>query len=185
MGQIGGGVLRFSADANATVYENGQLKKEATLYFPSAGLQLNWGFSKRFSNDLTLGFEAAFLSPGARIGYMIGDTHHISLGAHYGLAGRLIAGSVLNLVKKEMTEEDKKNFKLDFIGMSFTGASISYEHFTQFKNFFRVQLRADYYGIEGSVNASAARHADTSIPLINGKATIWDITTYIGFGSQW
>lgn len=167
------------------VYEKGEVSKDGVLYFSSPGLELNWGFSKRFANDMTLAFEAAFLSPGVRLGYMLGDTHHIALGAHYGLAGKLIAGSILDLAKKEMTEEDKKNFKLDFTGLSFAGASIGYEHFTAAKNFFRVQLRADYYGIEGSVNARAARRADTILPLINGKASVWDITTYIGFGSQW
>lgn len=185
VGQIGGGVFRISADANAQIYQKGEVKKDGIVYFPSAGLQLNWGFSKRFDNDMTVGFEAAFLSPGVRVGYMIGDTHHISLGAHYGLAGKLIVGSVLDFVKKRMKEEEKKKFKLDFTGLSFAGASICYEHFTAAKNFFRVQLRADYYGIEGSVDANAARHADTIFPLINGKATAWDILVYMGFGSQW
>lgn len=189
VGQLGGGVLRAAAEGSSTtIYDGGRVEKEANdgvVYLPSAGLQLNWGFSKRFSNNMTLALEAAFLSPGVRLGYMFDDHHHVAFGAHYSLVGRLIVGSVLDRAKKDMSEIDKQAFKLDFTGLSFSGASLSYEYFTEAKNFFRAQFRADYYGIEGNVSARAARSADTWIPLVNGKATLWDFTLYLGFGSQW
>jgi hypothetical protein len=191
--QMGGGVLILSADGKLYVKhaENngrlleGQLNRSYVQPLPS--LQLNWGYSHRFDSNATLGFEATVLSPAVRLGYMINDRHHIAVGVHYALIARLILNYAVDYVKDELTKQglDRASFSLDLDALSGIGGSLSYEYFTESKNFFRLQVRADYYSAQGKVGNALSL---TNVPIkfaIDGKGAAWDIMVGVGFGSQW
>lgn len=189
-GQLGGGMLFLSGEGS--VYEidsqTGVLRKTSgngsvSQALPS--LQLNWGYSHRFDNDLTLGFEATVVSPAVRFGYMMNNQHHIALGVHYALVARVLLDYMVDYAKKDIPAERKKFFKLDLEGISGLGGSLSYEYFASSKNFFRAQLRADYYGVVGEVGGVAKVKKGLLPFAIDGKGTAWDITLGVGFGSQW
>lgn len=120
-----------------------------SMFMP--GLQLNWGYSHRFESDMTLGFEATIISPAVRFGYMIQDKHHVAFGVHYALLTQMLIDTFVKQAEEGMTPAQKEVFSLKSDGLSGVGASISYEYFTESKNFFRAQLRAEYFSLEGKV----------------------------------
>lgn len=138
MGQVGGGALFLSGEGKFYEVTDGKLTeitgdKSKTLFLP--GLQLNWGYSHRFANDMTVGAEFTVLSPAVRFGYMASDRHHVALGVHFAAMTRFALSSVVDAAEKNLTEAQKKNFELKMDGASGFGASVSYEYFTQAKNF--------------------------------------------------
>lgn len=150
------------------------------------GLQFNWGYSHRLDNNMTIGAEFTVISPAVRLGYMVDNTHHIAAGVHFAAFTRLMLSTIVEAAEKNLTAAQKENFELKMDGISGLGASISYEYFTQAKNFFRVQVRADYYGLEGKVGAATKVDAGAPLPFaLNGKGTAWDVTAYVGVGTQW
>lgn len=189
MGQVGGGALFLSGDGKFYEIKEGKLTEFAkdaskTLFLP--GLQFNWGYSHRFENNMTIGAEFTVISPAVRFGYMASDRHHVALGVHYAAVTRFALSSIIDVAGKNLTEAQKKAFDLKLDGASGLGASVSYEYFTQSKNFFRVQVRADYYGLEGTVAGVTQLEKTAMLPFaLDGKGTAWDVAAYVGFGSQW
>lgn len=191
-GQAGGGVLFLSGEGK--IYE---INSQTGVLNQSAGngsvsqalpsLQLNWGYSHRFQSDLTLGGEFTVISPAVRLGYMINDRHHIAVGAHYALVARMILGYIVEEIKKDLPDDKRDLFSLDLDGLSGIGISVNYEYFASSKNFFRVQLRTDYYGAEGKVGGlDKISKGSKLLPFaLDGKGTAWDVTLGVGFGSQW
>ncbi|MDP3935973.1 MAG: hypothetical protein Q8Q56_03190 [Alphaproteobacteria bacterium] len=189
MGQVGGGALFLSGEGKFYEVKEGKLAemagdKSKTLFLPA--LQLNWGYSHRFANDMTVGAEFTVISPAVRFGYMVSDRHHVALGVHFAAVTRFALSAIVDAAEKNLPEEQKKAFELKMDGASGFGASVSYEYFTQAKNFFRVQVRADYYGLEGKVGGVKQLEKGALLPFaLEGKGTAWDVTGYVGFGSQW
>lgn len=187
-GQAGIGAFFLSGEGSFyTKNSNGVLEKLSadSGALPSYGLQFNWGYSHKFENNMTLGAEFAVLSPGVRLGYMVENKHHIVAGVHYAAIARALIATAVNAMEKSLSEAQKDNFDLKLTGASGLGASVAYEYFTPSKNFFRVQLRADYYGVEGKLGG-VSKLGDSAFPfVIDGKGTAWDVTLYAGVGTQW
>jgi hypothetical protein len=190
-GQVGGGVLNLAGEGKFYQQKDGVLKEDAKedkgLLLPWGGVQFIWGYSHRFAQDMTVGFEAALVSPALRLGYMIKDCHHLAVGVHYATFYQGLLSTLVQKLKEDMAKEHpelKDSFKTEFDTLSGFGLSLGYEYFFPSKNFFRTQLRADYYG--GTINLGDVTNKKTKLPvLINGKGHAWDITLYVGFGTQW
>jgi opacity protein-like surface antigen len=180
----GGGLQWYEVDASGNL----KLKSEAgsgSIWCPS--IQFNWGYSHRFVNDVTLGFEATVISPAVRLGYMINDKHHFALGVHYGLTSVFAINKLFQYIDEHYVPKEAKDaFSLNLDTLAGLGGSLTYECFSQSKNFLRVQFRADYYGVTAKVDPKVKLQGVGSIPfLVNGNGSLWDVYLAVGFGSQW
>ncbi|QOL19913.1 hypothetical protein [Candidatus Bodocaedibacter vickermanii] len=185
MGQVGGGKLilgegfkwhKIGADGKMTPKDTAD--NLLLGWLPS--MQYNWGYSHRFANDITLGLEATVISPAVRLGYMLNDMHHFALGVHYGWTSILFMD--LNILWNKTTVSK------EFDPLCGVGGSFSYEYFTPSKNFFRVQLRVDYYS--GKITTNEIQwlpEFNNYPPAVQEKieGSVLDVYASVGFGSQW
>ncbi len=187
--QLGGGALILSGDGKFYKKDSdGALsildEAKESIFIGMPSFQLNWGYSHRFLNDMTLGFEANLISPAIRFGYMVQDQHHISMGLHYALITQLMLSVIVDQATEYLYPADIFSLKTD--GLSGVGASLSYEYFTASKNFIRAQFRVDYYGLEGKVGTVRQLSGNSMLPFgLDGKGSAWDVYLSVGFGSQW
>lgn len=157
----------------------------SSKFFPSIGMQLNWGYLHRFKNDVTLGAEFTVLSPALRLGYMLNNRHHISCAVHYAAITRLGFDAAVSYLERNLPDDKKDIFHLELKGLSCLGGSAMYEYFTSRGNFFRMQVRADYYELEGKVGSVTKLESKLLPFVVDGKGVIWDVTAYFGVGTQW
>ncbi len=105
-----------------------------SVCFPLPSLQLNWEYSYRFGSNMTLGSEFTVLSPAVRLDCMISDRHHIVVGAHLALMGRVALSFAITQAQRNIINSASDGFKQEFSGVC---ASLAYEYFTQSKNFLK------------------------------------------------
>lgn len=145
------------------------------------------GYSYRFDNNITLGFESVVISPTARLGYIINDAHHISVAPRYALATQLFFNWGHNHLREEFYKENpelKNTIDVNFHALSGVGVSLMYEYFFPSKRFIRLEARGDYYGADVKIKVPEDFKEWLSAESFKGIGYVWDATVYLGFGTQ-